>query len=686
MTNEGYNRSGSTQDDDTPVSKDDREVGTSPVRRRHLLRGLGAGLASTSLAGCTLFGPNRKEITAKPRGITAEEARERGYRAMGHLRLPVERRVTDEGGDVVVAIENHAVTYDSGHLPNRAPFPLAILTTPSATVGGTERNPFLSRSFEDLLATEDASDSDSDGGGRAAGSLQVAGDASTGPWNSGRGAGRRQGVDPFQTGSGPPAGDTRRLSTARRYQQGSGTSDPEDGDDSDRAGPPIPPLAKLIGPEGLGLTYEEISGWKIPPRVTDESTQTVRGQDVTTNLLEGVAEDSEGEQRALRLHLAIPSDDPVVVAKGRSKIAKLGDDDSAGDIPAENMEFEPKLAEDMELEMQTATETLELEFEDEPPLNLSYPDGPDVAIDAPSPGETKPGDPISHPIEIRNKGEETADTVKIEGEVSITYGEFVPRSVSGILGCEFDADSDSNEARFSCEVGSMSPGDNELVLVEFTDVSVDSGERVAYLVGKYEASVPPEQYDELDFNNSDEAKHIIKHPDEDPDEGIFSRFGFSDEGWTVVSSEGGTTTPEYSDLGHICVEDPREHSVWYWSAPEDFLGHKERFLGGTLSFELKQSPTSNQFDDDDVILEGDGLTLVYQLSKHPGSSWTSYEIPLPAADDTRNWMVKGDEGEPIEAQLRAMFSNLQRLWIRGEYHTGDDTGCLNEVLMKLPPS
>ena len=58
--------------------------------------------------------------------------------------------------------------------------------------------------------------------------------------------------------------------------------------------------------------------------------------------------------------------------------------------------------------------------------------------------------------------------------------------------------------------------------------------------------------------------------------------------------------------------------VTYWVAPAKFRGDQGGAYGGLLTFSLRQDNASNQFDADDVIIAGDGLTLVHNNAANPG--------------------------------------------------------------------
>jgi hypothetical protein len=77
--------------------------------------------------------------------------------------------------------------------------------------------------------------------------------------------------------------------------------------------------------------------------------------------------------------------------------------------------------------------------------------------------------------------------------------------------------------------------------------------------------------------------------------------------------------------GRLTFADPTGNT-WYWFAPAKFLGNKLGAYGGTLSFDLIMTGTGTAYDEEDVILVGGGLTLVFTLPGRPGTTFTSYHV------------------------------------------------------------
>lgn len=172
---------------------------------------------------------------------------------------------------------------------------------------------------------------------------------------------------------------------------------------------------------------------------------------------------------------------------------------------------------------------------------------------------------------------------------------------------------------------------------------------------------------------------------------IRSTFDEDADGW-LVSQNGGSTTPEhYEDGGnpggHIGDSEGRGGVAWYYQAPFEYLGDREAFYGGTLSFALRQMRTDQQFDADlpeggDVALSNGETTLVYEFrgeNSKPATEWSSFEVGLSAEED---W-INLDSQDPFatEDEFRRVLSDLERLRIRGEYRAGADESRLDSVVL-----
>jgi hypothetical protein len=173
-------------------------------------------------------------------------------------------------------------------------------------------------------------------------------------------------------------------------------------------------------------------------------------------------------------------------------------------------------------------------------------------------------------------------------------------------------------------------------------------------------------------------------------EGVNSSEFYNDaDGWTIEGdAEGGSSIDAaYSPFngldnsGHIYAEDDVTGGVWYFVAPGKYLGNKTSFLGGSISLWLiQESAMDDQFYSKDVILEGsNGSELYYEFDSYPSTNWTYYEISL---DTTSVWLNQNEDTASM-ADFETVLNNLQKLWIRGEYQTGEDTGGLDKFQLKI---
>ena len=175
-----------------------------------------------------------------------------------------------------------------------------------------------------------------------------------------------------------------------------------------------------------------------------------------------------------------------------------------------------------------------------------------------------------------------------------------------------------------------------------------------------------------------------------------STFDTDSDGWVVkdlaYTSPGappvplGTFNPTYHGTGgnpggYLSLSDPTGNT-WFWNAPSKFLGNKQAAYGGTLSFDLAVTGAGTPFDEEDVILVGGGLTLVFTLPARPGTTFTSYHVPLTEAGWKRNTRA-GVAATPSE--MTTVLGALTNIYIRGEYLLSlDDVGSIDNIVLDAP--
>lgn len=168
---------------------------------------------------------------------------------------------------------------------------------------------------------------------------------------------------------------------------------------------------------------------------------------------------------------------------------------------------------------------------------------------------------------------------------------------------------------------------------------------------------------------------------------VTSYFSKDDEGWQILGdAQEGVATPNYQDKGgnpggYISANDDAAGGVWYWNAPEKFLGNKSQAYGNEFSFSLKQSSIDNQFDDEDIVLVSDDIRIIYNTEQNPEVEWTDYSVILC---EKAGWQMN-DLAGPAASQedFIKVLKNLTAIHIRGEFVVGEDTGGLDNVVLYL---
>lgn len=174
-----------------------------------------------------------------------------------------------------------------------------------------------------------------------------------------------------------------------------------------------------------------------------------------------------------------------------------------------------------------------------------------------------------------------------------------------------------------------------------------------------------------------------------PANAAVSTFDSDDEGWLITGDSTGVE-PTYEPSGgnpgsYISADDAVQGGVWYFSAPSKFLGDQSATYGGTLSFDLRQSASDNQFDAEDIRLISGTSKLVYKQTSNPGTQWTSYDVPL-VANAGWLWDENGNETAATETQMQNVLGDLDTLEIRGEYREFADVGDLDNVVLVPEPA
>ena len=156
----------------------------------------------------------------------------------------------------------------------------------------------------------------------------------------------------------------------------------------------------------------------------------------------------------------------------------------------------------------------------------------------------------------------------------------------------------------------------------------------------------------------------------------------SANGWTITGdAQADSVEPDFFGVGGnpdglISATDDVTGGVWYFTAPSKYFGDASAFYGKWLRYDLEVTEITSPFDSPDVELSGGGLVIVYDTSPDPGTTWTSYAVPLSEA----GWKLASLTGADVTAeQFSQVLSDVTALRIRGEFNTGSDTGKLDNV-------
>ncbi len=166
-----------------------------------------------------------------------------------------------------------------------------------------------------------------------------------------------------------------------------------------------------------------------------------------------------------------------------------------------------------------------------------------------------------------------------------------------------------------------------------------------------------------------------------------SAFENDADGWTLTGN-GDITVPTLMSTGgnpggHICGKDAKDGDTWYFVAPSKFLGNVTKAAGKRITWDIKQGTIFNQIRGRDLVLNGGGLALTYNIRSAPGLEWTPYSVRL---DDTSGWLVENGGGntgaKATSDDIASVLRNLTSLRIRGEFVDGpDDTACLDNMYL-----
>jgi hypothetical protein len=158
-------------------------------------------------------------------------------------------------------------------------------------------------------------------------------------------------------------------------------------------------------------------------------------------------------------------------------------------------------------------------------------------------------------------------------------------------------------------------------------------------------------------------------------------FDATDDGWTLTGN--GEARLELravggSPGGHICAEDNVSGDTWYFNAPNQYLGDASKAFGKRLTWALKQENLYQQIKGRDAILQGNGLSVVFNIKSTPGKAWSPYSARI---DGSSGWKIDEEPDFPdaTDEQMQTLLRNVTALRLRGEFADGPDAACLDNV-------
>lgn len=160
-------------------------------------------------------------------------------------------------------------------------------------------------------------------------------------------------------------------------------------------------------------------------------------------------------------------------------------------------------------------------------------------------------------------------------------------------------------------------------------------------------------------------------------------FETNDEGWQISGNTDNTFPTRNATggnvYGHICNTDSSAELMTF-VAPNGIEDSFNGNYGESLRFDMKNDAVTSRDPSTSDLLITDGTTpMVYQFPAAPGSTWTTYSVPLTAAGGIK---VQSTGLAPTEEALTTVLNNLTNFTIVGDWGSGaGETVCLDNVFV-----
>ena len=164
---------------------------------------------------------------------------------------------------------------------------------------------------------------------------------------------------------------------------------------------------------------------------------------------------------------------------------------------------------------------------------------------------------------------------------------------------------------------------------------------------------------------------------------VEEHFNTGINGWTIYADA--TAFAWDASLGNpggcLKATDQVTGVLWGFAAPAPFLGDKSCYYGGTIAWDVRTTLTASGYAvRPDLILESsNGMKLMWDVPGNPpANTWESESATLAET----GWHVNTITGRvPTQAEFRTVLATLVSMRFNCEWHSGRDTGYIDNVVL-----